>query len=83
MEKNQLKRIYGETALEDALKEIKQLAEHSNFTFDKEYIEVGIGFTLMHAAEILEGRENKCSLKALITKSFGEAAIYKFNVCGD
>lgn len=81
--KNQLIELYGEDAIDLALVEIKELAKNSNISFlDKKYLELGIGFIMINAAEILEGKKKECSLKSLVSESFGEAAIYKYNVCG-
>ncbi|MDY8021200.1 hypothetical protein [Paenibacillus polymyxa] len=77
---NPLKLLYGDEALELVIKEIKKLAMHSNFTFDQKYVQLGMSFLTLKAKEIVEGNKQKCNLPRLVSESFGEAAIYKFNV---
>lgn len=74
--------LYGSDALEQAQLEILTLKNESNIPFDKEYISLGIGFLNIKSKAIVDDNTLKPSLKALITSSFGEAAIYKYNCCG-
>jgi len=74
--------IYGDNVFEDILKIINELKSNSNIQFDKKYIGLGLSFCAMKAKEIIDGKKKKCSLHALVSESFGEAAIYKFNICG-
>lgn len=71
--------VYGEDAIELALKEIQRLKLNSNIPFDKEYINLGISFMMLKANEIIENKKKHCSLARLVSESFGEAAIYKYN----
>ena len=81
--RNQLIEIYGEDAIDLAFEEIKRMSRNSNIPFnDSKYLDLGIIFMMINATEILEGKKEKCSLKSLVSKSFGEAAMYKYNVCG-
>ncbi|MBT2759895.1 hypothetical protein [Paenibacillus sp. ISL-20] len=75
---NPLKLLYGEEALELAVKEIKKLAMNSNFTFDKEYVQTGMSLLAIKAKETLDGKKRKSNLESLVSESFGEAAIFKF-----
>lgn len=72
--------VYGENAIDLALEEIKNLEFCSNFPFTGDYVKLGISFLNHKALEIIEGKKRKCSLESLISESFGEAAIYKFQV---
>lgn len=72
--------LYGDDAVELTEKEINNLARNSNFTFDTEYLRLGISFMNIHAMNILEGKEKKVVLSDLVRQSFGEAAIAKFNI---
>lgn len=72
--------LYGEKALELAVEEIKELARASNIPFDKKYVDLGTSFLLIKAAKIVEGEQKRQSLKGLVCESFGEAAMYKYNV---
>lgn len=74
--------LYGEEAIDLALKEIEDLKFGSNIPFDTEYVKLGISFLNLKSNEILEGKKNRCNLKALVSESFGEAAIYKYNIMG-
>lgn len=78
MPNNPLIILYGESALEEGTKIIRELATQSNFKFDAEYNRIGINFTMINANEIIENKRKEMPLKELITKSFGEAAIYYF-----
>lgn len=73
-------KLYGDNVLDVVPTEIDRLAEMSNIPFTQEYIKLGIKFTLINAQEITEGKAKGRTLKDLISKSFGEAAIYKYNV---
>jgi hypothetical protein len=72
--------VYGENAINLALEEIQKLKINSNIPFDKDYVNLGISFLNIKANEILENKKSHCSLKILVSESFGEAAIYKYNV---
>lgn len=74
--------VYGESALELGFEEVKKLALSSNIPFDKEYVDLGVSFLAIKCTEILEGKKEKPSLSSLISESFGEAAIYKYNAIG-
>jgi hypothetical protein len=80
--KNYLPDLYGSGVEQLVLDEIKTLASESNIPFDKKYISLGISFLVLKAKDIAEGKSKKCSLKALVCESFGEAAMYKYNVNG-
>jgi hypothetical protein len=73
--------LYGENALDLGVEEIKKLALNSNIPFDKAYVNLGMSFLVGKATELLEGKKEKPSLASLVSESFGEAAIYKYNVC--
>ena len=75
--------IYGSYALEKTIEIFHQLKQNSNFTFDNELIEIGISFLNGKAHEIINHKKDMVSLKQLVTESFGEASIYKFNIKGD
>ncbi len=81
LEKN-LVNLYGDTAFSDTLVGIKELQDNSNIPFDAKYVALGLNFVSYKVEEILSGSKNKCSLKSLLSESFGEAAIYKYNCCG-
>lgn len=81
-EEKTLIKLYGDDALEKVLVEIRDLAKYSNVTFDKEFMGLGISFLNTHAKEISLGNEKECTIKTLVSKSFGEAAMYKYNLCG-
>jgi hypothetical protein len=74
--------LYGSDALTLTSNEIKVLAVNSNIPFDKPYVDLGISFLMIKASEIVEAKKPSCPLKSLVSESFGEAAIYKYNVCG-
>ena len=74
--------IYGENIFEDVLNEIKELKDNSNIPFDKKYIQLGLSFCAIKAEQIINGEKEKCSLRSLVSESFGEAAMYKYNCCG-
>lgn len=77
-EQHPLITLYGEEVFDLAYEKIKDLAENSNFVFDGDYVELGTSFVQIKAQEIVDGKKNKCSLDDLVSESFGEAAIYKF-----
>lgn len=72
--------VYGENAINLALEKIKKLEFGSNFPFTGDYVHLGISFLNWKAVEIIEGKKHKCSLESLVSESFGEAAIYKFQI---
>jgi hypothetical protein len=74
--------LYGEDALSLVLKEIQELKNNSNIPFDTEYVKIGLSFLGIKAEEIAQGTKQKRSIRALVSESFGEAAIYKYNCCG-
>ena len=74
--------IYGDNVFEDIFNEIKELKKNSNIPFDQKYIGLSLSFCAIKAEQIINGEKKKCNLRALVSESFGEAAIYKFNVCG-
>jgi len=75
--------LYGENAIDLVLKEIQELRSNSNIPFDSAYVKVGLSFLGIKAEQITQGTKQKCSLRSLVSESFGEAAIYKYNVCGE
>lgn len=75
--------LYGKDAVKLTTKEIKELELNSNIPFDKPYIAAGIEFLGIYVLKMTQGTEPKSTLKALVSKSFGEAAIYKYNCCND
>lgn len=79
-QQNPLIELYGLNALNTALKEIENLKRDSNIPFDKELTQTGISFMMIKASQIIEGKKSKVSMKSLASESFGEAAIYKYNV---
>lgn len=81
-ETNPLIILYGDEAFNLAAKEIKELAVNSNIPFDKKYVNLGMSFLVIKADEILKGDKRKCSLRSLVSESFGEAAMFKYNFNG-
>lgn len=81
-EVNPLINLYGDDAFDLTLKEIKELAANSNIPFDEKYLDLGISFIMINANEIIKEEKEKCNLRSLVSQSFGEAAIYKYNVNG-
>lgn len=79
---NPLISLYGDEVFDLVLKEVKELAINSNIPFDKKYVDLGISFLMIKASEVLEGKKKKINLRSLISESFGEAAIYKYNCNG-
>jgi hypothetical protein len=79
---NPLIALYGDEAYALVEKEIKALAVNSNIPFDKKYVDIGISFLKIKANEIVAGKKKKCDLRKLVCESFGEAAMYKYNVNG-
>lgn len=82
MVEHPLIKVYGEDAITLATNEIKRLSSVSNIPFDKKYVELGSTFLMIKAKQIVDGEKPKCSLVSLISESFGEAAIYKYNLSG-
>jgi hypothetical protein len=76
---NPLVLLYGENAIDLAFEEIKKLQLKSNIPFDNEYVRLGVSFILLKANEIIENKKKHCSLIGLVSESFGEAAICKYN----
>ena len=74
--------IYGDNVLKEMLNEIKELKEYSNIPFDQKYIKLSLSFCTMKVEQIINGEKEKCSLRSLVSESFGEAAMYKYNCCG-
>jgi hypothetical protein len=72
-------KLYGEDAVELVLDEIQKLKLNSNIPFDSEYVKLGISFITIKATQILENEKPHCNLTSLVSESFGEAAIYKYN----
>jgi len=62
--------------------EIKKLKEYSNIPFDQKYIRLSLSFCAIKVEQIINGEKKKCSLRSLVSESFGEAAMYKYNCCG-
>lgn len=81
-ENNPLKKLYGEEVFDLVQKEIKELALNSNIPFDKKYIDLGMSFLMMKATQIVNKERGKCNLRSLVSESFGEAAVYKYNCNG-
>lgn len=79
-EKHFLQDLYGDNAFNDILDEIKELKENSNINFDSGYIKLGCDFVQLNAKELLDNGKPKLKLKTLVSKSFGEAAICKYNM---
>lgn len=76
---NPLVLLYGENAFDMVLKKIESLKQNSNFMFDGDYVKTAISFMIIDIQKIVDGEKPECSLDNLVNKSFGEAAIYKFN----
>jgi len=74
--------IYGENVFEEIFNEVKYLKKYSNISFDQKYIRLSLSFCAIKAEQIINGDKKKCSLRSLVSESFGEAAMYKYNVCG-
>lgn len=81
MEPQALIQIYGNNAFELISTEIQKLALNSNIPFDMKYVELGVSFMHIKADQILEGKKTKPTIALLVSESFGEAAIYKYNIC--
>lgn len=79
---NHLVSLYGENVLKDIFNEIKELNNNSNIPFDEKYVHLSLSFCNIKAGQIINGEKEKCNLRALVSESFGEAAIYKYNCCG-
>lgn len=80
--RNYLPDLYGPDYLEKVNTEIKHLAEHSNIPFDEKFVRLGYSFMVIKAKELVEKQEKVPSLKALVSESYGEAAMYKYNIAG-
>ena len=74
--------IYGDNIFEEILNEINYLKKYSNITFDQKYIRLSLSFCAMKAEQIINGEKKKCSLRSLVSESFGEVEIYRSNICG-
>lgn len=74
--------IYGDNVFENILNEIKEMKNNSNIPFDDKYIRLSLSFCVIKSEQIINGEKEKCSLRALVSESFGEAAMYKYNCCG-
>jgi len=74
--------IYGDNVFEEILNEINYLKKYSNITFDQKYIRLSLSFCAMKAEQIINGEKKKCSLRSLVSESFGEVEIYRSNICG-
>jgi len=79
---NYLVSIYGENVFKNILDMIKELKDYSNIPFDEKYIRLSLSFCAIKTEQIINNEKEKCSLKALVSESFGEAAMYKYNCCG-
>ena len=74
--------IYGDNVFEEMLNEVNYLMKYSNISFDQKYIRLSLSFCAIKAEQIINGEKKKYSLKSLVSESFGEAEIYRSNVCG-
>ncbi|MCR6108654.1 hypothetical protein HXA34_20375 [Salipaludibacillus agaradhaerens] len=72
--------LYGPDAIDSAFEIIQELKSHSNISFDKECLELGISFTVLKAGDIVAGKKKIKNLKALVHEAFGEAGIAKYNI---
>ncbi|MEX0595868.1 MAG: hypothetical protein WD512_05140 [Candidatus Paceibacterota bacterium] len=81
-EPNPLLILYGLDVFDLACKEIRELQKNSNIPSDNEYIELAISFMKFKANDIIEGKIPHKTLKSLVSESFGEAGIYKYNIEG-
>jgi HD-GYP domain-containing protein (c-di-GMP phosphodiesterase class II) len=72
--------VYGPDYQEQIKQAITELAKDSNIPFDNKYVELGLYFLGINAQSI--DVKNPPELKSLVSQSFGEAAIYKYNVAG-
>jgi len=72
--------VYGPDYAEQIKQEITELAKNSNIPFDPKYVDLGLSFLAINAQSI--DVKNPPELKSLVSQSFGEAAIYKYNVAG-
>jgi hypothetical protein len=78
--KTPLVQVYGDNAEELSKEAIRELSKNSNIPFDAKYVELGISFLMLKCDQILKGEKTKSELVSLISESFGEAAIYKYNI---
>lgn len=74
-----LQQVYGEDVHDEATSEIMTLKANSNIPFDNKYVTTGISFMNHKCSDILEGKREKPSLKDLVSSSFSEAAVLKYN----
>ena len=81
IEKNLIS-IYGDNVFEEIFNEVKYLKKYSNISFDPKYIRLSLSFCAIKAEQIINGEKGKCNLRSLVSESFGEAAMYKYNICG-
>lgn len=76
---NPLVILYGESVFDTVSIKIQNLVQNSNFIFDSEYVSLGTSFMMVKAQEIIDHKKPMRTLGNLISESFGEAAICKFN----
>jgi len=67
--------IYGENVFEDIFNEIKELKNNPNIPFDEKYVGLSLSFCTIKAEQIINGEKKKCSLRALVSESFGEEVV--------
>ena len=79
-EQHPLVALYGEKVFDMAHEKIQELAKSSNFKFDNDYLDLATSLVVIKSEEIIEGKKEKCSLSSLVSESFGEAAIYQFQL---
>ncbi|MNB67559.1 hypothetical protein D3C87_1016830 [compost metagenome] len=77
-----LTKLYGENYAELAKQEIVELAKNSNIPFDQKFMQLGIDFLKIKAGMIITNNKPVPTLKSLVSESFGEAAMYKYNIAG-
>jgi len=78
---NNLIYLYGKNVFKDIFNEIKELKNNSNIPFDEKYLNLSLSFFNIKVEQIINGEKEKCSLRALVSESFGEATMYKYNCC--
>jgi hypothetical protein len=80
---NHLPDLYGQDYAAQVQKAVNELAKESNIPFDTKYVQLGISFLVIKANELYDKKPAKMpTLTNLITESFGEAAMYKYNIAG-
>lgn len=79
---NPLEVLYGSNALDLVVSEIAILKNDSNIPFDGKFVSLGIDFIKLNATSIVEGNKKSCTLKSLVSESFFEASVYKYNGAG-